>query len=254
MNRLFKAEVVSNTHVSDTLSILKLSPAGAEAAPAPGQFYMVRVSETLDPLLRRPFSILRWDEASLEFLIKVRGRATALMRSLKCGEELDLLGPLGRGFPPPPPGATPLIVAGGVGIASVYPLIGSLARDAHVFYGAPGMRELCLIDEIRGHTERLHISTDDGSLGLKGSVVEALAGFLDTSGVTNPVVYACGPEGMAEALIGMLTERGVPGYLSIEERMACGVGACLGCVTRTVSGYRRVCREGPVFDVRELSR
>ncbi|NOZ25279.1 MAG: dihydroorotate dehydrogenase electron transfer subunit [Nitrospirae bacterium] len=198
-------------------------------------------------------SILRWDEDGLEFLIRLKGRGTLLLRNMKPGERIDLLGPLGNGYPEPVDGETPILVAGGVGIASVYPLIERFRPEVRLFYGAVSAGDLYLVDEIRGLTRNLHVSTDDGSMGFRGNAVERLTAYLDGSSVPSPVVYACGPEGMTKSLLGMLRRRGIPGHVSLEERMACGVGACLGCVVETVRGYRRVCKEGPVFDAREIA-
>ncbi len=252
MSRFFQAEVTGNILLSQTHNILRITPLKPHPSPSPGQFYLLRVSETMDPLLRRPLSILRWDESSLEFLIRLKGRGTLLLRNMPPGGCIDLLGPLGNGYPSAGDGETPILVAGGVGIASVYPLIGRLGTDPILFYGAASSGDLCLLDDIRAVTSNLYLSTDDGSMGSRGNTVERLAAFLDETSVPKPVVYACGPEGMTSALLRMLRERGIPGYVSLEERMACGVGACLGCVVETSGGYRRVCKEGPVFRAREL--
>ncbi len=252
MGRLFRAKVVENTCLSQTHNILKIAPSQSHIMPAPGQFYLLRTSDTLDPLLRRPFSILRWSDASLEFLVRLKGRGTLLLRKLRAGEDTDLIGPLGSGYPRPSDTEAPVVVAGGVGIASVYSLLETLGASAHLFYGARTSGELYLLDEIRRLTDNIHISTDDGSMGFSGSVLEELVEFLDETSIVKPVVYACGPEGMIERLVLLLKGRNIPGYISLEERMACGIGACLGCVIRTRSGYKRVCKEGPVFDVKEF--
>lgn len=220
--------------------------------PAPGQFYLLRASETLDPLLRRPFSILRWDDTHLEFLVRLKGRGTFLLRNMRSGDGIDVLGPLGNGYPEPLRDETPLLVAGGVGIASVFPLLESFRAGARLFYGAMNSAELYLLDDIKKLTGHIYISTDDGSMGFKGNAVERLTESLEDLAVTNPAVYACGPEGMIASLLNFLNEKGIPGYISFEEKMACGIGACLGCVIKTGQGYKRVCKEGPVFNVREI--
>jgi len=217
--------------------------------PVPGQFYLLRASETLDPLLRRPFSILMWDDTHLEFLIRLKGRGTHLLRNMRVGDRIDVLGPLGNGYPDPLKDETPILVAGGVGIASVFPLLHAGTR---LFYGAMNSAELYLLDDIKKLTGNIFICTDDGSKGFKGNAVERLIESLDDLAVAKPTIYACGPEGMIAALLKFLSERGIPGYISFEERMACGIGACLGCVIKTVQGYKRVCKEGPVFNVREI--
>ncbi len=252
MGRHFKAEVIENIHLSDTHSILKVSRGKFSTDPSPGQFYLLKTSHTLDPLLRRPFSILRWDERSLEFLIMLKGKGTSLLKDLQPGRTMDLLGPLGRGFKLPEDNSVPLIVAGGVGIASVYPLIAETGKKAHVFYGASSTDGLYLLKEIMALTGNIHISTDDGSTGFKGDIIGCLLNFLKNSPGINPVIYACGPEGMMNSLKDIMKEKGLKGYLSYEERMACGIGACLGCAIKTKKGYERVCKEGPVFGIEEL--
>jgi len=252
LSRFFQAEVAGNIHLSQTHNILKITPLQPHVRPAPGQFYLLRASETLDPLLRRPFSILRWNDEYLEFLIRLKGRGTMLLRNMRPGDGIDVMGPLGKGYPEPSNGETPVLIAGGVGIASLYPLIEDLGSGAHLFYGAVNAAELYLLDDIKRLTRNLHVSTDDGSMGFKGNAVERLAESLEDLVVTDPVVYACGPEGMTSALVKVLNDMGIPGYVSLEERMACGIGACLGCVIRTVQGYKRVCKEGPVFKATEM--
>ncbi len=252
MSRFFQAEVAGNIHLSQTHNILKITPLQPHVRPAPGQFYLLRASETLDPLLRRPFSILRWDDTHLEFLIRLKGRGTLLLRNMRPGDGIDMLGPLGNGYPEPLKDETPILVAGGVGIASVFPLIGSLHAGARLFYGAMNSAELYLLDDIKKLTGNIYLSTDDGSMGFKGNAVERLIESLNDLAVANPTVYACGPEGMIASLLKFLNERGIPGYISFEEKMACGIGACLGCVIKTGQGYKRVCKEGPVFNVREI--
>ncbi len=251
MNRSFRAEVAGNVSLSQTHCIIRIAPESPHFTPVPGQFYLLRSSTTLDPLLRRPFSILRWDDRCLEFLVRVKGKGTRLLKDLRPGDCIEALGPLGRGYPRPSVDETPVIVAGGVGIASVYPLIERLGTRAHVFYGARGSGDLHLLGEIEALTDKVETATDDGSTGFRGSAVERLGEMLERI-PARPVVYACGPEGMTAALLALLKERGVSGHVSLEERMACGVGACLGCVVRTRAGYRRVCKEGPVFGTDEL--
>ena len=252
MSRFFRAEVAENIHLSQTHNLLRITPLQSHVRPASGQFYLLRVSETLDPLLRRPFSILRWDDAHLEFLVRLKGRGTLLLRSMSPGDGIDVLGPLGRGYPEPLGDETPILVAGGVGIASVFSLMESFQVEPRLFYGAVNSAELYLLDDIKQFTRHIYISTDDGSMGFKGNAVDRLIESLEDLAVAKPVVYACGPEGMIASLLEFLNERGIPGYISFEEKMACGIGACLGCVIKTGRGYKRVCKEGPVFNVGEI--
>lgn len=252
MSKIFRAKVTGNTTLSDNYNLLTLSPETITEPPRPGQFYLIRASDSLDPLLRRPFSILRCRNGSLEFLIRLKGKGTHILRELSVGTETDLLGPLGKGYPVPGDDEAPLLIAGGIGIASLYSLLENEGSRAYLFYGAMRALDLCLLNDISGITGRLYLSTDDGSTGFKGDVVNNLADFLDHFSIKNPVVYACGPPGMLISLKNLLKRRGIKGFFSLEERMACGVGACLGCVVKTREGYRCSCTEGPVFDMDEL--
>lgn len=172
-----------------------------------------------------------------------------MLREMKKGEALSVLGPLGSSYPMPPKGKTPLIVAGGIGIASLFPLIEKLKGKAVVLYGARNKSELLMLKEVKALAGTLHTCTDDGSCGKKGMVTGLLKGINGGS----HIIYACGPKAMLKAVALEAAKRCVSGYVSLEENMACGVGACLGCAVKTVlSGYERVCKEGPVFKMEDI--
>lgn len=209
----------------------------------------------MDPLLKRPFGYFRMDAAKgeLEILYRVRGRVTSLMSALQKGGEVEMLGPLGNPYPELISSKTPLIAAGGVGIASVYPLLERFKGRAHLFYGGKNRDELPLKETIEKKrlARRLVISTEDGSAGLKGTLVEALEVFLKEQKfpAKSFTLFACGPQGMLKAL----SRLGLDGYVSVEEKMACGIGVCLGCAVKTKNGYKRACAEGPVFNIKEVA-
>jgi len=209
--------------------------------PMPGQFYMISCGDTLEPLLRRPFSFFSEKEGIIKILYKVIGRGTSILSRKKSGDPINILGPLGNGYPIEP--STPsVVVAGGVGIASLYPLIESLGRDSKVIYGARTSKELLFIDELRGLAGQLILCTDDGSYGHRGSVLSIVEGLSE-----DRIIYACGPTAMLRGLSDIAKRKSLRAYISLEENMACGIGACLGCVVKTIRGYERVCKEGPVF-------
>lgn len=182
----------------------------------------------------------------------MKGKGTKLLRAIRPGELIDVIGPLGNGFPIPSDDKSPLIIAGGVGVAAVFPLIGIRRKGAYLFYGASTASELCLLSEIKTLTGNLCVSTDDGTAGFHGSIVSCFADFLESVILENPVVYGCGPSEMLTALTKLLREKNLSGYIALEERMACGIGSCLGCVVNTKKGYQRVCKEGPVFRIEEF--
>ena len=231
--------------------------------PKPGQFYMVEVNQGYDPLLKRAFSLFRRTADGIQILYRIQGKGTAILRNLKEGAVIRILGPLGNGYPAAPEGAIPVIVAGGIGIASVFPLIEGFAGRAYVLYGARTGGDLFMLDELSGLSKELHICTDDGSCSERGNVV----GLLDnlcasrSSCLDHVRVYACGPKSMLREAAKVVAANCIRAWFSLEEHMACGVGACLGCVTKIKSArsgkeqafeYQRVCKEGPVFDAEDI--
>lgn len=248
--RSFQARVVENSPLGREHFLLGLSPLSETARPEPGQFYMVGTGTPLEPLLKRPFCYLSIEGGAIRMLYRVRGKGTRLLSETPPGSVLGLLGPLGNSYPLPGRGRTPVVVAGGTAIASVFPLVMSLKGRAVVVYGAKDSGDLLLLEELAGASKELVICTEDGSRGLKGTPLDALGEMRLDRG---HVLYVCGPGAMTRAVAGLALSQGVQGYASLEEYMACGIGACMGCVTRTRDGYRRVCREGPVFGLRELA-
>jgi dihydroorotate dehydrogenase electron transfer subunit len=225
-------------------------------APDPGQFYMLAAAEGWGggederPFLPRAFSVMRSRaDGTREFVLEDVGPGTRRLAELRPGDGMWLLGPLGRGFEPPREARRPVLVGGGVGIAPL-----AIWRDA---LGAlpgpdPWDQEPPLV--LLGFRDGEHaigaglipgarVATDDGSVGHHGFVTELLAGEL--GGVIE--VYACGPPPMLEAVRAMCAERGVPAQLALESGMACGFGACFGCVVATRDGYVRLCVDGPVL-------
>jgi NAD(P)H-flavin reductase len=198
------------------------------------------------PFLPRAFSVLRARERELHFLIEDVGPGTNRLCELEPGEELLLVGPLGNGFTSPREGREPLLVGGGVGIAPLAiwqdELGGATAilgfRDAEHAAGAALLRNPSL-------------ATDDGSVGHHGLVTDLLEEQLN-AGADALEVYACGPPAMLEAVRAMCLEHAVPAQLALESGMACGFGACFGCVVPTVDGYVRLCLDGPVLDAQVL--
>jgi dihydroorotate dehydrogenase electron transfer subunit len=228
---------------------------GGDVAPSePGQFYMLRGDWGADPLLGRPISILSEDASSgtLRFLIKNVGEGTRRLCALEPGQKVLGLGPLGRPFPVTGHGPGPVIlVGGGVGVPPMVYLAQRLraaGKALRFLQGARTAFDLLLLEDLRAMDVTPVLTTEDGSAGTKGLVTEPLKELLE-----GPVasVNACGPEGMLRAVAGLCAGR-APCYLSLEARMGCGYGVCLGCVVTVERGgrllYERVCQEGPVFE------
>ncbi len=219
---------------------------------SPGQFVMLRVPST-DVFLRRPFSIYGYDKESVTILYKVVGKGTRALASTRRDEHVMVLGPLGHGFQVFE-GYTPVLVAGGIGIAGLHLLWKQLKREGRFLYGCSTEEEIPLIREI-GVDFTPRICTLDGSAGFCGNVVQLLQSCLADVG-EKPFIYACGPQPMYQGLKRLLGEKGIPCQVLVEERMACGIGLCFGCVKKTFDDaepYKRACIDGPVFDLWQLS-
>lgn len=247
--RNFKAEVTQNVEVSKGHFLMGFEPFGNPPEPMPGQFYMVGTGESNDPLLKRPFCFFRKYRKAIQILYRVRGKGTALLSRMKPGVTLNVVGPLGNSWPMPEEGRRPLIIAGGIGIASVFPLAASLAKKPIIVYGGKNRDELVMLDDLKLAYAGLHPATEDGSYGTRGTVMDLLKS-LDID--DRHLLYACGPRGMLKAVAEFALERGLEGYASLEEKMACGMGACLGCAVKTAGGVKEVCVDGPVFRLDEV--
>ena len=225
----------------------------------PGQFAGLYPNDA-SMLLPRPISICRWDpdRGELEFVFRTTGAGTASLAALKAGDSVDMLGILGNGYDLDKlAGKSVLLLGGGIGIPPMVELAAALSkRPGTKVTAVMGYRssDLFLTGELLEYSD-LMIATEDGSVGTKGNVLDAVR----ENGVRADVVCACGPMPMLRAVKKFAREQGIPAYISLEERMACGVGACLGCVTKTThedshSHVRnaRICTEGPVFDAEEV--
>lgn len=213
------------------------------AEAGPGQFAMVGYSAPVsDPFLRRPLSFAGAKWGRIEFLIRVVGWGTALIGRLRKGDSVPVLGPLGEGFPKSE--GFSYLVAGGIGLP---PLLFARERwsDTLLIYGERTAEFVC---DSSGE-EELSICTEDGTLGAEGLVTETLLSHLDKRPGN---ILACGPIPMLREVAKIAGERKLECFVSLEERMACGVGACQGCAVKTRDGYLRVCKDGPVFPAEDI--
>lgn len=231
--------IIENIEIAKNIYMIKLR---GDFTGIPGQFYMLRGWEGNDPFLPRPISIADLKDGILTMIYEVRGRGTHIISSIKTGDTLNLMGPLGNGFPISESGKV-AIVAGGIGIAPMLYLARSLGDKADLYAGF--RNETYLLDRFQEYVSEIHISTEDGSQGHKGFVT----GMIDPEDYD--MVYSCGPMPMVEAL-GRLCKNKTELIVSLESHMACGIGICLGCTVPTVRGMERVCKEGPVFMAEEV--
>lgn len=211
----------------------------------PGQFVNIELEGLY---LRRPISINDWTENTISIIYKVVGRGTEQMSRMTAGEELDVLTGLGNGFDVDVECERPLLVGGGVGVPPLYRLAKELlarGKKVSVVLGFNTAKEIFYADEFRALGAEVYISTADGSVGTKGFVTDAIR----EGEVEFDYFYSCGPLPMLKALCDNTT---VSGELSFEERMGCGFGACMGCSCKTLTGNKRICKEGPVMKREEI--
>lgn len=246
--------VLENINITQDYFKITFSSKNITKKAIPGQFVQIKVTEGLAPLLRRPFSFHKIKKDSFEVLYHVVGAGSKILSQKKKGEVLNIIGPLGNGFRIQK-GKTAVLLAGGCGTAPLFALEEALKKakiESHFFQGASteGLL-LCQADFAKVGT-KLYISTDDGSAGGKGTVSALFSSYLDSFDRKKIVIYTCGPNAMIRSVAEIAHEKDIPCQVSLEEHMACGIGACLGCAVGTVNGNRRVCKDGPVFDSKEI--
>ena len=255
MSRLFQASVKENKQLAKNHYLLTLRPLIKIAKPKPGQFFMLSADNSLDPLLKRPFSLFRRLDKDIQILYRVVGKLTNILKDKKPDDILEIIGPLGNGFPVIKGKARPILIGGGIGSAPLFSLAETIKHKKPIFFiGAKTKKEILYTYALKSIGINPIISTDDGTLGQKGFVTDMLKVFLThhSSPITDYCIYACGPRLMLKELTLLSEKFNLKGYIALEENMACGVGACLSCVVNTKNGFKRVCKEGPVFPIEEI--
>jgi dihydroorotate dehydrogenase electron transfer subunit len=262
------AAVIANRRLSADYNVLSLAAPEIAAAARPGQFVMIKTSGGQDPLLRRPFSIFEilrdsnGAPAGVSIFNKRVGAGTTLLSKVETGTRLPLLGPLGRPFEPVDPPAEAWMIAGGVGLAP-FVTLGAALRDrgtkTTLFYGARRAEEIYCVDLFEALGVTIVLSTEDGSLGVKGRITVPLAAALEQRPLGNPVkLFVCGPTPMMRACAHLAQNHGRACDVSLEQVMGCGLGGCYSCVVqaRAADGgkahHTRTCIEGPVFDAQRV--
>ncbi len=258
MTKQHKATILLHKPAGRGYYRLVLKAPEAAATAVPGQFVMLRVTENRDPLLARPFSISSLpSKSSLEIFYRVVGRGTALLTRAEAGQTLSLVGPLGKGFSIPDKTVTPVMVTGGSGFPPLHFLSFRTNTPAYCFVGVRDKGSLppvSVLKSFRDHTQKVFIATEDGSAGQQGMSTDILNAFLKKmEHKTHLALYACGPHAMLAFVSRIAVEHSIPCFVSMEERMACGLGVCMGCsIPMKAGGYKRACKEGPVFDSSEI--
>ena len=248
--------IISNERDTDLYFRLVLDAPQIAPLIQPGQFSHVRILPMKDALLRRPFSIFQVEGNTFSILYKAVGKGTEALSRMRPGAEVSVIAPLGHGFTVPKPGAeTPLLIAGGYGMAAMYLMAQRSPQKGIVFVGGRRKIDILCEPEFRALNWDVRITTEDGTLGEKGLVTQPLIAELKRS-TKGRKLFACGPTPMLRAVAKIAEEFNVPAELSMDEHMCCGVGVCLTCVIPVKSNggweYQRTCTEGPVFDFRDV--
>jgi dihydroorotate dehydrogenase electron transfer subunit len=251
-------KVLDNVKVAPEHYKLTLSSQRISKESNPGQFVMVKCGTATDPLLRRPISLHNIDRTmgKIELLYRVVGKGTLMLSEKKPGEDVDIIGPLGNGFKIDLTKDVAIIIGGGAGIAPLYALAKNLiskVKAVYVLIGANNINAVLCEDDFKKLGCETVVTTDDGTYGKHGLVTDILLDIIDSKVVAlHSHVYACGPRPMIKSLQSISHERMIPMQVSLEEWMACGIGACNGCTIETKKGLKKVCSDGPVFDIGDL--
>jgi dihydroorotate dehydrogenase electron transfer subunit len=264
---IFSGYIKSNREIAEGHYLLTVQLPFEFATPQPGQFVMLRIKGRGEPFLGRPLSVYDFHRHServiCEILYKVIGKGTQLLSKMRVRDVVEVLGPLGHPFTLASPKKNIVLIAGGMGIAPMTFLaahyrsskIGSRTKII-CYAGARDIESLAGIERMQVLSE-LKICTDNGSRGYHGFVTELFKKDIPSYDARKTVAYACGPRPMLKQMATILQKKPIPCEVSLEERMACGVGVCLGCVTAVKDGkgkrkYERVCTEGPVFNINDV--
>ena len=251
------AELVSKEMLVEGIYKFAIKANEIASVAKAGQFLEIKVSDTTEPFLRRPISIFNIDGENVEFIFQVKGRGTEILSNKKVGDKIDVLGPLGKGNFTVKEYSNVAIIGGGIGTYPLYELAKELSDKSKVNMYL-GFRDKSLVTceedfEALG-LNKLVVTTDDGSYKEKGYAIDFMKKDIEEHKVD--MIFACGPLPMLKAVKEFAAQENIPCQISLEERMGCGVGACLGCAVKVVSGkeprYGHVCKEGPVFNANDV--
>jgi dihydroorotate dehydrogenase electron transfer subunit len=265
---IYIGDILKNDEVARDCFLISIALHSTFTDPQPGQFVMLRISGISEPFLARPFSIYAFQREKnfcrVDLLYQVVGKGTQILAGLIKATQVEIIGPLGNGFKIPQNAQNLVLVAGGMGVAPLSFLAEYLDRkvcsalsEMHIYLGARNSDAIIGMDKIKNLSCTAVICTDDGSMGEKGFVTQLVQQDLNNYTPENTFIFACGPKEMLKVLAKLLRGTKYSCHVSLEERMACGVGACLGCAVEVkckkgAKAYKRVCADGPVFDINEI--
>lgn len=253
-----EATVAEHVEINGGYRKLRLRVPDVAELVQPGQFAHLRVPHLRDRILRRPFSIFKADSTHIEILYKCVGVGTEVLAYAPIDSKISVLGPLGHGFPPPDTEKKTVLVGGGYGSAAIYLTAERSPVKGVAFFGGRTADDILCVEDFIAIGWEVHIATNDGSLGSKGLVTDALDEWLNSRSESREIeLFTCGPHAMLQAVGERAIARGCRGWISLDRPMGCGVGACLACVQkmRAADGgweYLRTCKEGPVFECRDI--
>ncbi len=251
------AELVSKEMLTEGIYKFAIKANEIASVAKAGQFLEIKVSDTTEPFLRRPISIFNIDGENVEFIFQVKGRGTEILSNKKVGDKIDVLGPLGKGNFTVKEYSNVAIIGGGIGTYPLYELAKELKDKAKVNMYL-GFRDKSLVtceEDFKAlGLNKLVVTTDDGSYREKGYAIDFMKKDIEENGVDK--IFACGPLPMLRAVKQYAVENNIPCEVSLEERMGCGIGACLGCAIQIGTGenarYGHVCKDGPVFNAKDV--
>lgn len=255
-----KAKLIKKIQLKDDLFQFDVQAEEMAKTAKPGQFLEIKVSDEIEPLLRRPISIYNADKENgvLSFIFQVKGKGTKILAKREEGEEIDLLGPLGYGTFNILENKRVAIIGGGIGTFPLQELAKNLKgkSEVNVYLGFRSKDFVVLEKEFEKVSDRLVVTTDDGSYGISGFAINELKKDIEAGKID--YIYACGPLPMLKAVRELSINSNIPCQISLEERMGCGIGVCLGCAVKTAESteenpqYLHVCKNGPVFDAEKV--
>ncbi len=255
--KIEQGRVLRHEELKGGYRLLSIEVPAIAKAVGPGQFIHLQVPKLAESVLRRPFSVLDADDTSLSVIFKIVGKGTAALTYAEQGDEISIMGPLGQRFPQAREGTLPLLIGGGYGVAPLHFFAKRSPVKGIMMVGSSSKSHILCAEEFRMLEWDFRISTEDGSMGMKGRVTDLVEDWVGQGKAdATPVIYSCGPHGMLKAIAEMAKKHGWKAWLSMDRNMACGVGACLACVQKVKKGdkieYVRVCKEGPVFDASDI--
>jgi dihydroorotate dehydrogenase electron transfer subunit len=262
---LYSGEILSNEEIQKEYFLMKIKISSSFDNPLPGQFIMIRIAGLADPFLSRPISIYSFSRGknfcSMELLYRVVGKGTQILAGLIKSSQVEIHGPLGGSFEVPADKKQTIFIAGGIGVAPLSLLAEYLCRNfclskaSMSFYlGAQTADAIVGLEKLQKLCYSIQVCTDDGTLGRKGLVTDAFQKDMKKYCAEDTIIYTCGPKAMVKTLSKILSGTKFQCQASLEERMACGTGACVGCAVAIMDEqgsltYKRVCADGPVFDI-----